>query len=89
METLFDSFPYRSEVLGVTAGEFMQETLELVRKHEVRVSGQVLTVIVTSCVLEGWAIGLSPGVSVLDHVKREMKSWKARSWWNGYGALSL
>lgn len=89
METLFDSFPYRSEVLGVTAGEFMQETLELVRKHEVRVSGQVLTVIVTSCVLEGWAIGLSPGVSVLDHVKREMKSWKARSWWNGYGALTL
>ena len=83
MDALFATFPERSEN-GVTAGEFMAETLEVARRYDVRLAGPVLTVIVTSCVLEGWAIGLSPGVSVLDHVKEQMASYHRARWFGLY-----
>lgn len=52
----------------------MAATLEIVRKHEVSLPGQVCAILVSVLVLEGWSSKLSPQYSVLNQVERLVDS---------------
>ncbi|XP_004294475.1 PREDICTED: ABC1 family protein YPL109C, mitochondrial-like [Fragaria vesca subsp. vesca] len=46
-------------------GDCIQQLLEQVRRHKVRIDGNVCTVIVTTLVLEGWQRKLDPGYDMM------------------------
>ncbi|KAL6202237.1 hypothetical protein ACLB2K_025946 [Fragaria x ananassa] len=46
-------------------GDSIQQLLEQVRRHKVRIDGNVCTVIVTTLVLEGWQRKLDPGYDMM------------------------
>jgi len=52
----------------------MAATLEIIRKHEVSLPGQVCAILVSVLVLEGWSSQLSPQHSVLNQVERLVSS---------------
>lgn len=52
----------------------MAATLEIIRKHQVSLPGQVCAILVSILVLEGWSSKLSPQYSVLNQVERLVDS---------------
>ncbi|KAK2383161.1 putative serine/threonine-protein kinase abkC [Trifolium repens] len=51
---------------AVHPAECMEQLLEKVRRHRVKIDGNVCTVIVTTLVLEGWQRKLDPGYNVME-----------------------
>ncbi|WJX52270.1 hypothetical protein P8452_38400 [Trifolium repens] len=51
---------------AVHPAECMEQLLERVRRHRVKIDGNVCTVIVTTLVLEGWQRKLDPGYNVME-----------------------
>lgn len=70
--TLFKSF---GEMMsgGVTDVSLCMNTvLDSVRKYEVNIQGNILSVVVTTLVLEGWATKLDPDVSIIATIKQTL-----------------
>lgn len=70
---MFDRIRKAHETEGAafdTGAEAMSETLEIIRKNEVSLPGQICAVLVTTLVLEGWSNRLAPDHSVLGQVER-------------------
>ena len=51
-----------------------QNVMELVRRYHVTISGSVSTVVVTTCVLEGWASRLDETMDLMTNVRRFMSA---------------
>ncbi|RMZ57220.1 hypothetical protein APUTEX25_004054 [Auxenochlorella protothecoides] len=70
-----DAEALRADTAGVVAG-----LMDAIRRHGVQLQGVVSTVVITTCVLEGWSTQLDPGIRMMESLRDILPSaWGERA----------
>eukprot|EP00963_Diacronema_lutheri_P008351 scaffold741_cov336-Pavlova_lutheri.AAC.62 len=70
--TLFKSFDNMMSSGVTDVSLCMNTVLDSVRKYQVNIQGNILSVVVTTLVLEGWATKLDPDVSIISTIRQTL-----------------
>ncbi|KAK2080009.1 hypothetical protein QBZ16_002404 [Prototheca wickerhamii] len=68
------------DALRANTSAVVADLMDAIRRHGVQLEGVVTTVIITTCVLEGWSTKLDPGIRIMESLRDILpQAWHERA----------